>query len=224
MSRLHGKARFAKRRPRARAVATAGTKRAPGARARDAAIRASVARLWSVAAERACSTFGESTDRSRVLQSSRVQRARQLGRRVVTYQLGRRVVTYRGANHRSDLRPLRAASHPCSSTSSFSRLDRVEDARSAIVAQYGSVGRFWGGNGDGSAAPRHRWQNDPSPEAAIFSDNPVRRGGIEPPTRGFSVPCPIWPAPRNSKAKRVSEGPPLSHLHQLERNGRAGAG
>jgi hypothetical protein len=101
------------------------------------------------------------------------------------------------------------------------RLDNPEDARSAIAAQF--MGRFWYGNGGGSGAPRHPWQNDASTEAAIFpadavrrggiartctpqrsevsgptDDAPmawasaravVRRGGIEPPTRGFSVPC-----------------------------------
>ena len=51
----------------------------------------------------------------------------------------------------------------------------------------------------------------------------VRRDGIEPPTRGFSVPSPVWPAPRNSKPKRVSEAPRLSHLHQLKRSGGGGA-
>jgi integrase len=70
----------------------------------------------------------------------------------------------------------------------YGRLDRAEDARSAIMAQYGA-GRFWGGNGGGSGAPRHAWQNAAPHEAAIFSEDPVRRGGIEPPTRGFSVPC-----------------------------------
>jgi hypothetical protein len=32
----------------------------------------------------------------------------------------------------------------------------------------------------------------------------VPRGGIEPPTRGFSVPVADWPTPRSSKRKRLS--------------------
>jgi integrase len=82
----------------------------------------------------------------------------------------------------------------------YGRLDRAEDARSAIVAQYRPPAStatptraegelFLYGNGGGSGAPRHPWQNGASTEAAIFAEDPVRRGGIEPPTRGFSVPC-----------------------------------
>ena len=81
----------------------------------------------------------------------------------------------------------------------YGRLDRAEDARSAIVAQYRptvstaptpSEGElFLYGNGGGSGAPRHPWQNSEPSEAAIFQADAVRRGGIEPPTRGFSVPC-----------------------------------
>jgi integrase len=69
----------------------------------------------------------------------------------------------------------------------YGRLDDPEDARSAITAQF--LGRFWGGKSGGSGTPRHPWQNAGASEAAIFATDPVRRGGIEPPTRGFSVPC-----------------------------------
>ena len=69
----------------------------------------------------------------------------------------------------------------------YGRLDNPEDARSAIAAQF--MGRFWYGNGGASGAPRHPWQNDAGAEAAVFPADAVRRGGIEPPTRGFSVPC-----------------------------------
>jgi hypothetical protein len=69
----------------------------------------------------------------------------------------------------------------------YGRLDNPEDARSAIAAQF--MGRFWYGNGGGSGAPRHSWQNDAGTEVAVFPADAVRRGGIEPPTRGFSVPC-----------------------------------
>jgi hypothetical protein len=36
-------------------------------------------------------------------------------------------------------------------------------------------------------ALRRPWQSKAGNEAAIFPDDPVRRDGIEPPTRGFSV-------------------------------------
>jgi integrase len=70
----------------------------------------------------------------------------------------------------------------------YGRLDRVEDARSAIVAQYGA-GRFWYGNGGKSGAVGQPWQHEADRETPIFTADAVRRGGIEPPTRGFSVPC-----------------------------------
>jgi hypothetical protein len=57
--------------------------------------------------------------------------------------------------------------------------------------------------------------------AGPFRGELVRGDGIEPPTRGFSVPSPVWPAPRNSKPG-VVEAPRLSHLHQLKRNGGVG--
>ena len=70
----------------------------------------------------------------------------------------------------------------------YGRLDRAEDARSAIVAQYGA-GRFWGGSEGAGGTPWHSWQNGGRPEAAIFPADEVRGDGIEPPTRGFSIPC-----------------------------------
>jgi hypothetical protein len=69
----------------------------------------------------------------------------------------------------------------------YDGLHNPEDARSAIAAQF--MGLFWYGNGGGSGAPRHAWQNSGGSEAAIFPEDRVRRDGIEPPTRGFSVPC-----------------------------------
>ncbi len=69
----------------------------------------------------------------------------------------------------------------------YGRLDDPEDARSAIKAQF--LGRFWGGKPGASGTSRHPWQNAGVSEVAISAADPVRRGGIEPPTRGFSVPC-----------------------------------
>jgi integrase len=47
----------------------------------------------------------------------------------------------------------------------------------------------------------------------------VRRGGIEPPTRGFSVPATLWPAPRKSRPRRTSRRGGLSPVHQLPESG-----
>ncbi len=67
----------------------------------------------------------------------------------------------------------------------YGRLDDPEDARSAIKAQF--LGRFWGGKPGASGTSRHPWQNAGVSEVAFSAADPVRRGGIEPPTRGFSV-------------------------------------
>jgi len=45
----------------------------------------------------------------------------------------------------------------------------------------------------------------------------VPRGGIEPPTRGFSVPCRIWPTRRDSSRPNSTVKADASGLHQPSR-------
>jgi hypothetical protein len=77
-------------------------------------------------------------------------------------------------------------------------LRRAAEVRSAVLAQYRpapqidascttvgfllGIGRENGASGDGGGVTRHH-------EAGVFSDPSVPGPGIEPGTRGFSIPC-----------------------------------
>jgi integrase len=62
-------------------------------------------------------------------------------------------------------------------------------AAQIAATQGAQAGSYLGGGGGGSGAYRHSWQNDTAHEAAIFQEDLVPRHGIEPRTRGFSIPC-----------------------------------
>ncbi|MDH5673703.1 MAG: site-specific integrase [Myxococcales bacterium] len=66
---------------------------------------------------------------------------------------------------------------------------------------------------------RARKQKSPQNEASS-GDDVVPRDRIELPTRGFSIPTPVWPRPRNKRGKRLLGGSGAAYVQQIGRKER----
>jgi len=71
----------------------------------------------------------------------------------------------------------------------YGRMTRADDLSRALTAQLQNAGRYVDGNRGTSGATRHSRQEPDDQETSVNVKNLVARDGIEPPTRGFSIPC-----------------------------------